>query len=319
MAQPGFRQRWQKLKFRYGAQRINAVAIILLIGLASLSVRLLLHFQLDKSALLYVAVPYLIALGIVLIRPDHSSEKWWHGYRDHALSALIVFFASSIVLFEGFICVLYFLPIYFLGITIAFLINYQFRKKNNGRTLVSVLPLLILASSFEGTSEQLSLERENHVVVSKVVELSADQIMENIATPFNLQKERNWLISVFPMPYKIEAGTLAPGDVHRVHTRYRRWFVTNTQQGEMLLQIVDVTPTTVTTKVLADSTFFSSYLETMGTQISLKSIAPGQTEIQLRIDYRRKLDPAWYFHPLQKQAVSQMARFLIDEVMIREQ
>ena len=102
-------------------------------------------------------------------------------------------------------------------------------------------------------------------------------------------------------------------------TSYHRWFVTNTHEGEMHLQIVDVEPNRVQTKFLHDTTFFSSYLTPLGTEIALTEVSPTETEISLRIDYQRNLDPAWYFHPLQQYGVAKMADFLIDEVMIREQ
>ena len=47
------------------------------------------------------------------------------------------------------------------------------------------------------------------------------------------------------------------------------------------------------------------------------AFGPNRTEITLRLDYRRNLDPAWYFHPLQQFAMREMAAFFIDEVLIR--
>ena len=296
------------------------LVIIVLIGVASIVIRALTHYDFNKSALLYIAIPFLVSLAIAALRPPSSKEKWWHAYRDHTYIALIVFLGSSVVLFEGFICVVMFMPIYFFVVSIGFLIGWykHSRRNRNGKTFVFVLPLLVLATSFEGTSEGLSLDRESQVTVSKVADLSPAEIIQNISRPFDLQKDRDWLISIFPMPYHIEAGSLSPGDVHRVYTRYHRWFAINTHEGELHLQIVDVEPNRVTTRFIHDSTFFASYLTVKGTEITLNSIAPNKTEITLRIDYRRKLDPAWYFHPLQQYGVSQMAEFLIDEVMIRE-
>jgi hypothetical protein len=296
------------------------VAVLVLIAVASIVIRLLFRYDFSHSALLYVAIPFLISLAIAAYRPPKSAEKWWHYYRDHTYAALIVFLGSSIVLFEGFVCVLFFMPIYFLVVSIGFLIAWyhEIAKRRHSKTFVSVLPLLILATSLEGTSEKLSVDRTSQVTVSKVANLSPAEIMSNLAQPINLQKNRGWLISIFPMPYRIEAGSLKPGDVHRVHTRYHRWFVTNTHEGELHLQIVDVGPNRVSTRFIHDSTFFASYLSAKGTAIALNEIAPNKTEIVLRIDYERKLDPAWYFHPLQQYGVGQMAEFLIDEVMIRE-
>lgn len=296
------------------------LAVIITIGIASLLIRMLMRYDFDNSALLYVGIPFLISLAIVAFRPPSSREKWWHAYRDHAYIALIIFLSSSIVLFEGFVCVLFFMPIYFLVVSVGFLIAWynNTRSARGGKTYISILPLLVLATSLEGTSDFLSFERESHVTVTKTASLSRDEILRNMAQPIDLQKDRGWLISIFPMPYRIEAGSLNPGDIHRVYTRYHHWFVTNTHEGEMHLQIVDVQPDRIETRFVFDSTYFSSYLTAIGTEISLVEIAPRKTQISLRIDYERKLDPAWYFHPLEQLGVGQMASFLIDEVMIRE-
>ena len=296
------------------------VGILILIAVASIAIRLLMQYEFNNSALLYVGIPFLISIAITVFRPPSSREKWWYVYRDHSYIAMIVFLGSSVVLFEGFVCVLFFIPIYFLIVSIGFLIRWCINssKRRAGKTFASVLPMLVLASALEGTSPDLSFDRESQVIVSKVTNLSPAEIMTNLAQPFGLQKDRDWLISIFPMPYHIEAGSLEPGDVHRVYTRYHRWFATNTHEGELHLKIVDVEPDRVKTRFIHDSTFFASYLTAKGTEITLREIAPNQTEISLSIDYERKLDPAWYFHPLQQYGVGQMAEFLIDEVMIRE-
>lgn len=320
MSLDDIRDKWESLRIRFGETRVNAVAWILLVGAASIAVRLLIQYDFDTSALLYVGIPYVISLAIVLYRPVKTNEKLWHQFRDHSLTALSVFLASSIVLFEGFVCVVFFLPIYFLVVSIGFAILWigATIDRRNGSTHAFALPVLLLATSLEGTTESLTVPRDSYVVVTKISNLSATQLMDNIARPFDLQKDRHWMLSVFPMPYEIEAGSLNPGDVHLVRTRYHRWFFTNTHEGELHLQIVDVQADRIRTKFVHDSTFFASYLTPLGTEITLTEIGPAQTEISLRIDYQRKLDPAWYFHPLQQYGVARMAEFLIDEVMIRE-
>ena len=321
MSLDDLRGRWGSLQDRYGATRVNAIAWILLVGVASIAVRFLIQYDFDTSALLYVGIPYLISLVIVLYRPVRTNEKWWHQYRDHSLTALSVFLASSIVLFEGFVCVVFFLPIYFFIVSMAFVIRWigVSRERRRGSTYAVVLPVLILASSLEGTTEFLTMPRESHVIVAKTANLTTEQVTENIAKPFDLRKDRHWMLALFPMPYEIEAGSLSPGDVHHVRTRYHRWFVTNTHEGELQLRIVEVQPNRIRTEFLHDTTFFSSYLTPLRTEITLTELSPVETEISLRIDYERKLDPAWYFHPLQQYGVARMAEFLIDEVMIREQ
>ena len=307
------------LKTRYGARRVKWLAILLLIGIGSVSVHLLVRQGLDSSALLYVGLPYLGALAIVLIRPAKSDERWRRVYLDRSLTALIVLLASSVVLFEGFVCVLFLFPIYFLVVTVAFAAGWAGRRKDKGnKTLSVILPVIILGSSLEGTTEALSAERVTHVEASRVAYLTPEEIMGNLVLPMELNQDRNWILSIFPMPYQVEAESLEPGSVHRMHTRYDRWFVTNTHEGELHLEIVDFQPNRLRARVVHDTTFFASYLSQMGSEVTLTPIGPNRTKVSLRLDYRRNLDPAWYFHPLQKFAMREMAAFFIEDVLIRQ-
>ena len=307
-----------RLRARYGERRVKWLAILLLIGIGSVTVHLLVRHNLDSSALLYVGLPYLGALAIVVIRPAKPDERWWRIYLDRSLTALIVLLASSVVLFEGFVCVLYLFPIYFLIVSIAFAVGWAGTRKNKGtRMLGLIVPIIVLGSSLEGTTEALSAERVVHVQASRVAHLTPEEIMRNLLRPMELNQERNWVLSIFPMPYQVDAGSLEPGSIHRMYTRYDRWFVTNTHEGELHLEIVDFQPNRLRARVVHDTTFFSSYLSQLGSEVTTTPIGPNRTDVSLRLDYRRNLDPAWYFHPLQQYAMREMAAFFIDKVLVR--
>ena len=308
-----------RLRHRFGERRVNWLGILLLIGIGSVAVHWLIRHDLDSTALLYVGLPYLGALAIVVVRPPWSRERWWHAYRDFTLTSLIVLLASSVVLFEGFACVVLFLPIYFLVVTVAFFGSWWFNRSQGrgGKTLGMLLPVAVLSSSFEGSTEILSAERISQVEASRIVELPPEQIMENLLLPIELDTDRNWLLSIFPMPYRVDAESLEEGAIHRMHTRYHRWFVTNTHEGEVHLEIVHFEPDRLRTRVVHDSSFFATYLSQLGSELTLTRTAHNRTEIRLRLDYRRNLDPAWYFHPLQQFAMREMAALFIDEVLVR--
>lgn len=216
-------------------------------------------------------------------------------------------------------CVLFFLPIYIVVASIAFAGHWagRHKKKHGGKTLGAVVPIVVLGASFEGTNETFSAERVAHVQASRVVDLTPGEVMRNLVLPMDLEQERNCLLSIFPMPYHVEAESLEPGDTHRMYSRYNRWFVTNAHEGELHLEIVEFEPNRLSTRVVHDTTFFSTYLSQIGSEVWLTPVGPNRTEITLRLDYRRNLDPAWYFHPLQQFAMREMAAFFIDEVLIR--
>lgn len=314
------RESWRVLEARFGARRVNPIAILLLVGIGSIVVRLLIFWRLDTTALLYVCVPYGIALLIASFRPLREGQSQAKGMARNISTSLMVMFGSSIVLFEGFVCVLFFLPIYLIVVLCVFLLDRLKARssRKNSRNLASLLPLLLLASGLEGTHETLSFERLNRVTITQKTNLSPAQIAQNLSLPFSLKPSSHWLLSVFPMPYEITAGSLSAGDVHKVKTRYHRWFITNTHEGELHLEIAEVQPLLVRTKVLHDTTYFANYVRGIGTEIHLRPTGEQQTEITLHVDYERILDPAWYFHPIQRLAVAQMGELLIEEVMIRD-
>lgn len=177
-----------RLRARYGERRVNWLATLVLIGIGAGGVHLLARHNLDSSALLYVGLPYLGALAIVVVRPQRSNQSIAHKYRDFALTSLVVFLGSSIVLFEGFVCVLFFAPIYFLVVSLGFVIDWLAERsaKKRGRTLGIVLPVVILGSSLEGTTEAFSAQRMAHVEASRTANLTPEQVMRNLTRPMNL-------------------------------------------------------------------------------------------------------------------------------------
>jgi hypothetical protein len=296
------------------------LALLGVVGLASISIQLLIRFEFAQSALLYVAVPYVVAVLITLFRPLHKPDTWWREYLSHSTTALVIFLASSAVLFEGFICVLFFMPIYFLGVSVAFVARWirVTRANRHGRTYAHALPILIAFLSLEGTSEMTTVDRYNIATATATTSASPASILANLAAPIEVPSSDDWMLGVFPMPVAIEAGSLNAGDVHRVHTRYHRWFFTNTHEGVIELRIDSVTPERVTATFVRDTSYFSSYVTLIGSEITISTGKDDQTDVCLSIYYERRLDPAWYFQPIQQYAMETMAAHLIQEVMIRD-
>lgn len=314
---------WLRFCERWGVKRVVAMTWLLIVGVSALLMHLLFITRLNHSALLYMLVPYSLAVVIIWFRNYSGAQTVKQKYWKHLVSTIAVFLATSIVLREGFICVIFFLPIYLVLVSIAFLYYLIKENKTNkiSKKYSSLIPMLVVALSLEGTIEPLTFPRDNQAVVSQTTNLSVEDIKQNMARPFKLEGEGHWMISMFPMPYRIDAGSLNEGDVHTAYIRYHRWFVTNTHEGssELLIKRIIDTPTStkITTEVLSDTTYFSSYLEIHGTEITLTPLIEGGTQIDLTINYQRKLDPAWYFHPLQKFGVSKMADSLINDIMVR--
>lgn len=291
------------------------------IAILSIGVRLLGEYNFHETALLYVGIPFFIALLLIQVRDPDETMSLKKRYQNRLIDAFIIMLGSSVVLFEGFVCVVMAMPIYLFIILIMFLfdsIREKAKKRGRSTLNIQVLPLLIIASAFEGLSPELSFNRNEQVVVTRVVQSSISDIKQNLIQPMDLQKSRPWFLTLFPMPYKIEAGSLTPGDVHKIHIRYYRWFVTNVHEGRILLEISAVEENRIKTTFLEDSSYLSNYLHLQGTEIQLDKIDAQHTRITLTIDFERTLDPYWYFAPIERYGVSTAANFLISEVIARE-
>lgn len=295
--------------------------ILLSIAVLSVGVRVLMGYKMHESALLYIGIPFAASLLLVLIRDPNENVSWKKRFLNRLIDAFIIMLGSSILLFEGFVCVVMFMPIYLFIIMIMFLYEAfdQHQKKQGGKTLsLHILPFLILASSLEGASPALSFNRYEQVTVSRNVALSIDKIKQNLVKPIHLQKQRPWFLRLFPMPYQVKAGSITPGAVHEIKYQYYRWFFTNLHEGRMLLEMTDVSENRIKTTFLEDTSYIANYLQLKGTEIKLDKINNNHTQVTLTINFHRTLDPYWYFAPIERYGVAKTADFMITEIMERD-
>jgi hypothetical protein len=301
------------------SNRRRNVLILLVIGASSLIIRALISYEFDQSALLYVGVPFLVAVALLWVIKKPSQPSLTKYYLYLVGWSLVVMLGTSIVLFEGFVCVVMFMPIYFgiLSLMYLFQLFVQYlHRRDKGTHYAHVFPLLIVISSFEGVVPLLEFEREYSVTKEVVIDASISQIQHQLAQPMQLDVKRNWLLSLFPMPTNIDAGTLSEGDVHNIDFVYHRWFVTNTHEGKMKLELTQVQDDYIRTTFVQDSSYIGNYLKLKGTEISFIPTLDGKSKVRLTIHYHRFLDPAWYFGPIQEYAIGQTASLLLDELFV---
>jgi len=165
---------WSSLSGRVGKQRLVAIFWLVGIGVVSLIVQLLILTDLHRSALLYMMIPYSISVCLVWFRKYQQPKSVTQRYGRHLVSTLIVLFASSIILREGFICVIFILPIYLFFVSISYLaaLDHERRSAKTNKKYSTVVPLLVLLLSLEGTTNTLSMPRSTFVELSRDTELS---------------------------------------------------------------------------------------------------------------------------------------------------
>lgn len=296
------------------------IRYFLIIGLFFLITRTVLDSRFQHSALLYVLIPYLASVVLYIFIPQPQGMRRWQRFTRHILSAFIVMLGTSALLFEGFLCVIMFMPIYLAMATIAYAFAPSIKTDVNsvGDVFkVSFVPLLVIVMSLEGINQTFSFKRFETVTRSQIVSLDIEQIKANLAQPIHLDEGRSAFLSLFPLPEKIEAGSLRTGDVHKARFVYKRWGFTNIHRGETWVKIAEVAPNRVRTEIIKDTSYFSKYMTISGTVIDMRPLPNGQTEVSLTIKYKRLLDPSWYFGPLQRRAMNESADYLIQNVIAK--
>ncbi len=100
---------------KFHAPRYNkSIKLILLIVLSATAVRLLIDTKLDHSSLLYLGIPFLVSMALLFMTSKEREKiDYKTGYANLLRDSVIVMLASSLILFEGFLCVLLFMRIYF--------------------------------------------------------------------------------------------------------------------------------------------------------------------------------------------------------------
>lgn len=299
--------------------KIRLFVILALIAFVALVVRLLVDARISGSAITYVAIPFGVAMTLLFLTSRSQSQKWYLRYWNLVRDSLIVLLSSSIILFEGFICVLMFIPIYVFLVTLVFIIiAISESVGNKSGPMVSVLPFLVLISSLEGTTENLSFETYNEVEVTRKINLGVEDIKANLTRKREYQSPIRGIMSIFPPPVLFAAESLQENQIHTVDYQYNRWFFANSHEGSLTVRLVTVDENLIETEVLEDTSYIATYLKIHGTRIIFTPIDENITKVTLKISFDRLLHPAWYFQPLERYGVKVMGESILTQLVAGE-
>ena len=295
------------------------IRYMLILGVVTMITRLALDSRFATTSFFYCLVPYIIGVILYIFVPQPKGWSRTKRIGRHLLATLIVMLASSAILFEGFICVIIAAPIYILFALLAISISPhkadpdRFKKSDVFRA--SFVPLAVIIVSVEGLTETTSFPREEAITRTQILNLTPEEVHANLAQPVHLDAKRSAFLSIFPLPDRVDAPNFQQGAVHTAFFTYRRWGYTNVHRGETQIRMKEVSPLFVETEVTEDTSYFSHYLKVHGTQIKMVPLADGTTQVSLTICYRRTLDPAWYFGPMQRRAIGESADYLLTHII----
>ena len=291
------------------AQRLIIMAI-LLSAFTGIVIGMLRSRGLGDSALLYIGIPTFIALAFATT----SRAKSVLGATLKAITFIILI--SGPILQEGFVCMIMAAPIlYVVGALTAWPIDHYRKKKTNAAKLNTfVLPALLVLMSMEGVFDETTLNRINTIEHTQIIDANVAQIKQRIASNRDIKPSRSLFGKIFPQPNKINAEGISIGDKHWTDISYLKWIYWNENRGQTLFEVVENRNNFLRFRPVSDNSYLSSYLTWKDSRVFLQAVSDQQTKVTWQISFQRDIDPAWYTQPLQRYAVSLVAKQMIESI-----
>ena len=286
------------------ARRLLA-AVILALFAASIAYRLLIEKRLEHTALVFVGIPALLAFMLLQTRPQTAI-----GTVNKVVALALCL--SGVLFSEGLICIMMAAPIFFLvGTIVGVFINWARGTPNpreGGSKWRGVAGILVLPLSTEGVIAGFEFNRSEQVMVTRVVAASPDAVRAALAaTPTFDRTLPSFLRIGFPTPGHVTGSGLNTGDrrsIEFVHGEHHN--------GALVMQVSASDSSSVEFRVVSDSSYITHWLAWQDATVRWEPVGAGQTRVTWTLRYERRLDPAWYFAPLERYGVSQAAGYLID-------
>lgn len=258
------------------------------------------------SALLFVGLPVLLAVLLVLV-PGRTT----HGRVFQATTVCLLL--AAVALHEGAICVVLAAPLVY---AVAHGATAFIRAIDRERRYVLLpIPLLLTATAVEGVTDDLRVRPEQAVTVSRVVALTPDGVAERLRGGPHPTEMRSLPLRLLRMPAPVAmAGTgLEPGD---------RWMFhypgsAHGSGGHTVTEVVSVAPAQVAFDVVEDSAITTRWLEWRRSVVRWEPVDAGHTRVSITLAYGRRLDPSWYFGPVQQVLMREGAGYLLDALALR--
>ncbi len=276
--------------------RVVLSLVVVLATAGSIAAWSLSSSGLGDTGLFFILTPAILALALANIQPTSSAGQ---GFAGITLALLI----TSIFLREGAICVLLASPLVYLVMVLAWAVS---RPRGGGRPYRSVgaAAVLSLALGSEGVAFELPSASTATAVV--VVDASAEEVRTSVASTPDYSVERSRLLRLpFPRPTSAQGQGVAVGDRRTITFDHG-------EAGSMALVVVESTDRSVTFAVEADTTPMAAWVTIEEVSLAWSDVngPDGGQQVEVAMAYVRRLDPGWYFGPLQRWGMGDAADYL---------
>ncbi len=279
------------------------IGIALALSLVSGLYRLLVAKRLESTAALFLGIPAVLAVLLAMT----PKAKTVTGGIIKAITLMLLIVAP--LLGEGWFCILMASPLFYLvGLLVGLLVDRSRRRR--GATL-SCVALFLLPISLEGVVPGWTVEREQTVEVTRVVDAPATAVERALARRPRVGPGRQSLPLLlrigFPVPLESHGWGLEPGALRTV----RFSGVEGAPAGDLVMRVTEGRPGLLQTEAVSDGSKLAHWLRWERSEVEWRALDPTHTRVTWRIEYRRQLDPAWYFGPWERAAVHEAAVYMI--------
>ncbi|WP_052068044.1 hypothetical protein [Rhodococcoides fascians] len=274
-----------------------------------------------QTAAFYVGIPAVVAVIVVLSAPSRSAV----GITMKVITVLLLM--SMMLLGEGFICVIFAAPIFYLIGGLVAIVVEKITKSGPGddRMHAVAVPALVLVAvaASEGIVPATTLDGATTVSASRTLNADVDDVVAAWERPLDfggtpLPGVLSW---GFPEPLADSGGSLEVGARRTVTfagAHHRPLLVSEHHWGErtteLTFEVVSRTSDSARLAVVGDTTPISSWLTWNVADISWSAVDSTHTAVDLELSYTRELAPAWYFGPLEDHVTERAAGWLLDSL-----
>lgn len=286
----------------------RATVMIVALAVASFAFRLLYAGGLRHSAAVFVGIPTLIALLVV------NMEKPATGTGVVMRVITLALLLSGIVFTEGFICIVLAAPIFYLvGFVVAKAVGGLMQTGRRGGAMM--LMILMLPTGVEGTIAGVEWNRDEQVTRTRIVHATPAQVRAALAArPSFAAPLPPFLRLRFPVPVATSGSGLAVGDSRAIVFEHAHGG--HVEHGTLAFRVAESDSASVRFEPVHDDSYITHWLAWESSEVRWQAISAHETRVEWRLAYRRRLDPAWYFAPLERYGVGVAAGYLIDALAV---
>jgi len=294
---------------RLSPRQWRLIAVIIALAAASTAFHLLATTGFRHTAAVFIGIPTLLALLVARSGPPATGT----GVVMRVITLALLL--SSIVFAEGMVCILLAAPIFYL---VGFLVTEMIIAIRNGirgrrqRTFM-MIGLIILPTGFEGTIPGVEWNREETVTVSRIVSGTPAEVGAALAgRPGFAPVLPPFLRIGFPTPVATGGSGLAVGDTRTIVFAHSHGG--HVEHGTLSFRIAERDSQFVRFAPAGDDSYVTHWLAWRSSEVRWQAVSPWTTRVEWTLRYRRRLDPAWYFAPLERYGVGVAAGYLIESL-----